>query len=127
MTAPMPVRAIRGHPRGDASRRARDLAEPELIDSFLGTGFDFELRLGEHTPIPVDDPEAAERARQFRDVLGIFATGVTVVTSMSGDRAGRDDLPVVLQRLARPAAGDVLPGQDLARLADDAAGRASSA
>jgi 3-hydroxy-9,10-secoandrosta-1,3,5(10)-triene-9,17-dione monooxygenase reductase component len=57
----------------------------ELIDSFLGTGFDFELRLGEHTPIPIDDPEAAERARTFRDVLGIFATGVTVVTSMSGD------------------------------------------
>ena len=99
----------------------------ELIDSFLGTGLDFELRLGEHTPIPIDDPEAAERARQFRDVLGLFATGVTVVTSMSGDRAGGDDLPVVLQRLARPAAGDVLPGQDLAGLAVDAPGRASSA
>lgn len=58
----------------------------ELIDSFLGTGFDFELRLGEHTPIPVDDPLAAEHARRFRDVLGMFATGVTVVTSMSGDQ-----------------------------------------
>jgi 3-hydroxy-9,10-secoandrosta-1,3,5(10)-triene-9,17-dione monooxygenase reductase component len=58
----------------------------ELIDSYLGTGFDFELRLGEHTPLPVDDPEAAARARQFRDVLGIFATGVTVVTSMSGEQ-----------------------------------------
>jgi 3-hydroxy-9,10-secoandrosta-1,3,5(10)-triene-9,17-dione monooxygenase reductase component len=58
----------------------------ELIESYLGTGFDFELRLGEHTPIPVDDPEAAARAREFRDVLGIFATGVTVVTSMSGDQ-----------------------------------------
>jgi 3-hydroxy-9,10-secoandrosta-1,3,5(10)-triene-9,17-dione monooxygenase reductase component len=58
----------------------------ELIDSYLGTGFDFELRLGEHTPIPVDDPEAAARARRFRDVLGIFATGVTVVTAMSGDQ-----------------------------------------
>ena len=57
----------------------------ELIDSFLGTGFDFELRLGEHTPIPTDDPEAAERARQFRDVLGLFCTGVTVVTSLSDD------------------------------------------
>jgi 3-hydroxy-9,10-secoandrosta-1,3,5(10)-triene-9,17-dione monooxygenase reductase component len=58
----------------------------ELIESYLGTGFDFELRLGEHTPIPVDDPEAASRAREFRDVLGVFATGVTVVTSMSGDQ-----------------------------------------
>jgi 3-hydroxy-9,10-secoandrosta-1,3,5(10)-triene-9,17-dione monooxygenase reductase component len=57
----------------------------ELIDSYLGTGFDFELRLGEHTPLPVDDPAAAEDARRFRDVLGMFATGVTVVTSMSGN------------------------------------------
>jgi 3-hydroxy-9,10-secoandrosta-1,3,5(10)-triene-9,17-dione monooxygenase reductase component len=55
----------------------------DLIESFLGTGFDFELRLGEHTPIPADDPEAAERARRFRDVLGLFCTGVTVVTSVS--------------------------------------------
>ena len=57
----------------------------ELIDSFLGTGFDFELRLGERTPIPTDDPEVAARARQFRDVLGLFCTGVTVVTAVSGD------------------------------------------
>ena len=57
----------------------------ELIDSYLGTGFDFELRLGEHTALPTDDPEAAERARQFRDVLGLFCTGVTVVTSVSDD------------------------------------------
>lgn len=57
----------------------------ELVDSFLGTGFDFELRLGEDTPLPVDDPQAAEDARRFRDVLGMFATGVTVVTSMFGN------------------------------------------
>ena len=57
----------------------------ELIDSFLGTGFDFELRLGERTPIPTDDPAVAARARQFRDVLGRFCTGVTVVTAMSGE------------------------------------------
>ena len=42
---------------------------------------------------------------------------------MSGERAGGDDLPVVLQRLPRPAAGDVLPGADLAGLAADAPGR----
>ena len=57
----------------------------ELIDSYLGTGDDFELLLGEQTPIPVDDPDAAYRARRFRDVLGVFATGVTVVTSMAGE------------------------------------------
>lgn len=54
----------------------------ELISSWLGNELDFELRLGEHTPIP-DDPEAAARARQFRDVLGLFCSGVTVVTSVS--------------------------------------------
>ncbi len=54
----------------------------ELINSWLGNELDFELRLGEHTPIP-DDPEAAARARQFRDVLGLFCSGVTVVTSVS--------------------------------------------
>jgi len=55
----------------------------ELIKSWLGNELDFELRLGEHTPIP-DDPEAAARARQFRDVLGLFCSGVTVITSISG-------------------------------------------
>lgn len=54
----------------------------ELIKSWLGNELDFELRLGEHTPIP-DDPEAAARARKFRDVLGLFCSGVTVVTSVS--------------------------------------------
>ncbi len=56
----------------------------ELITSLRGTGDDFELRLGEHTPIASDDPEAAERARSFREVLGLFCTGVTVITSISG-------------------------------------------
>jgi len=54
----------------------------ELVQSWLGNELDFELRLGEHTPIP-DDPEAAARARKFRDVLGLFCSGVTVVTSFS--------------------------------------------
>src|SRR5215204_2140591 len=44
----------------------------ELIKSWLGNELDFEMRLGEHTPIP-DDPESAARARRFRDVLGLFA------------------------------------------------------
>ena len=54
----------------------------ELVSSWLGNELDFEMRLGEHTPIP-DDPEAAARARTFRDVLGLFCSGVTVVTSVS--------------------------------------------
>ena len=55
---------------------------PELIDQFMPS-FDFHFRLGEDTPLPTDDPEALAQARTFRDVLGLFATGVTVVTSMS--------------------------------------------
>jgi 3-hydroxy-9,10-secoandrosta-1,3,5(10)-triene-9,17-dione monooxygenase reductase component len=54
---------------------------PELIDQFM-PAFDFHFRLGEDTPLP-DDPDALAQARHFRDVLGLFATGVTVVTSVS--------------------------------------------
>jgi len=72
-------------PEGISADARETWPSQQLIESFLNTGDDFELRLGEHTPIPADDPEAAARARQFRDVLGLFATGVTVVTSTSGD------------------------------------------
>jgi 3-hydroxy-9,10-secoandrosta-1,3,5(10)-triene-9,17-dione monooxygenase reductase component len=54
----------------------------ELIDSFLGT-FDFEFRPGESADI-ADTEEAQAAARRFRDVLGQFASGVAVVTSMAG-------------------------------------------
>lgn len=54
----------------------------ELIDSFLGSfPHDFEWRPGE--TIEVDDEEAQNQARRFRDVLGRYASGVTVVTTMS--------------------------------------------
>ncbi|WP_235530058.1 MULTISPECIES: flavin reductase family protein [unclassified Nocardioides] len=55
----------------------------ELIDSFLGN-FDFEFRPGEATDI-ADTAAAQEAARRFRDVLGRFASGVTVITSVAGD------------------------------------------
>ena len=54
----------------------------ELIDSFLGDSWDFELRPGE--TVRVDSEEEAQRARHFRDVLARFASGVTVVTAISG-------------------------------------------
>lgn len=73
-------------PEGMSSDARETWPSRELIDSYLGGDFDFEYRLGEHTPIPSDDPAAAEQAREFRDVLGLFATGVTVVTSMTGNR-----------------------------------------
>ena len=56
----------------------------DLIESWLGDSmFDFQLRPGEDISVSSDDPEAMAAARQFRDVLGRFASGVTVVTSMS--------------------------------------------
>lgn len=55
----------------------------ELIDSYLGP-FDFEFRPGEHTDLP-DDEAVKAAARRFRDVLGQFCSGVTVVTAMSGE------------------------------------------
>ena len=58
---------------------------PELISSWLGdVDFDFEWRPGEGSAVHTDDPAAVERARRFRDVLGRFASGVTVVTAVSG-------------------------------------------
>lgn len=56
----------------------------ELIEQWLGD-FDFELRPGEDVSVPSDDAGAQAAARRFRDVLGRFATGVTVITAMSGD------------------------------------------
>lgn len=57
----------------------------DLIESWLGDSmYDFQFRPGEDISVSTDDPEAMAAARQFRDVLGRFASGVTVVTSMSG-------------------------------------------
>jgi len=57
---------------------------PELISSWLGdVDVDFEFRPGEYGGVHADDPAAIAAARQFRDVLGRFASGVTVVTSTS--------------------------------------------
>jgi 3-hydroxy-9,10-secoandrosta-1,3,5(10)-triene-9,17-dione monooxygenase reductase component len=63
---------------------ARDTSpRPELIDSWLGEhDVDFEFRPGEDVAVH-DDVEAVSAARRFRDVLGRFASGVTVVTATS--------------------------------------------
>jgi 3-hydroxy-9,10-secoandrosta-1,3,5(10)-triene-9,17-dione monooxygenase reductase component len=58
---------------------------PELIGSWLGDqDIDFEFRPGEDVAVH-DDPRAVAAARRFRDVLGRFASGVTVVTTTSND------------------------------------------
>lgn len=67
-------------PDGIAPDAAETWPPRELIDSFLGS-FDF-------SPLPAADPETVaeeqEAAREFRDVLGRFGSGVTVVTAMTG-------------------------------------------
>ena len=65
-------------------RAAESWPSQELIDSFLGQ-FDFEFGADQPVPVPEDGSVHAESSRRFRDVLGRFCTGVTVVTSMSGD------------------------------------------
>lgn len=63
---------------------ARDTwPHPELIQSWLGDAeVDFELRPGEEVAVH-DDPEAQAAARRFRDTLSCFASGITVVTTIS--------------------------------------------
>lgn len=72
-------------PEGMSPDARETWPHPELISSWLGdVDFDIEWRPGEGSAVPADDPEAVAAARRFRDVLGRFASGVTVVTTMSG-------------------------------------------
>ncbi|WP_295658839.1 flavin reductase family protein [uncultured Nocardioides sp.] len=57
--------------------------EPGDDDDPLGRNL--EYRPGEAGVLPVDDPDSRARARLFREVLGRFASGVTVVTGLDGD------------------------------------------
>lgn len=75
--------ADHAHPSGTGPGDAVPWTD-EVIESFLGT-FDFEFRPGESADI-ADTLEAQQAARRFRDVLGRFCSGVTVVTSISGDQ-----------------------------------------
>jgi 3-hydroxy-9,10-secoandrosta-1,3,5(10)-triene-9,17-dione monooxygenase reductase component len=60
---------------------------PDLISSWLGDlDFDFEFRPGESSGVHAEDPAAVAAARRFRDVLGRFASGVTVVTATSAEQ-----------------------------------------
>ena len=59
----------------------------DLITEWLGEpGVDFELRPGETSPVHAEDVASLAAARRFRDVLGRFASGVTVVTGLSDGR-----------------------------------------
>ena len=75
----------------EASREIPEGTDPDaratrLIDTWLGDlDLDFELRPGEDGGVHTDDPATVAAVRRFRDVLGHFASGVTVVTALSGD------------------------------------------
>jgi 3-hydroxy-9,10-secoandrosta-1,3,5(10)-triene-9,17-dione monooxygenase reductase component len=70
-------------PEGMSPDARETWPSPELISSWLGDAdLDFEWRPGEASDF-ADDPAAIARARHFRDVLGRFASGVTVVTAIS--------------------------------------------
>ncbi|WP_370288039.1 flavin reductase family protein [Nocardioides sp.] len=62
----------------------------DLIADFLGDqiarldDLDFEIRPGDEVAVH-DDPGAQAAARRFRDVVGCFASGITVITAMSPD------------------------------------------
>lgn len=70
-------------PSGMSDDARESWPPPALIESFLGN-FNFEFRPGEDADI-ADTAAAQAAARRFRDVLGRYASGVTVVTSMSDD------------------------------------------
>lgn len=70
-------------PEGMKQDAAASWPSRELIDSFLGADPDaFAWRPGEVVHIDGEDAQAA--AVRFRDVLGRYASGVTVVTTVHG-------------------------------------------
>ena len=70
-------------PEGMSPDAADTWPPRELIDSFLGGDHDmFAWRPGE--VVQIDGEAAQAAARRYRDVLGQYASGVTVVTTMQG-------------------------------------------
>jgi 3-hydroxy-9,10-secoandrosta-1,3,5(10)-triene-9,17-dione monooxygenase reductase component len=75
------VSATNEIPEGMSPDARESWPSQELIDSWLGQ-FDFDPREPAAPALGVE-AEVEESSRKFRDVLGRFCTGVTVVTSMS--------------------------------------------
>ncbi len=70
-------------PDGISSDAARSWPSRELIDSYLGGEHElFSWRPGE--VVEIDGEAAQAAARTYRDVLGQYASGVTVITTMVG-------------------------------------------
>ncbi|GHJ60314.1 hypothetical protein NOK12_28320 [Nocardioides sp. OK12] len=73
-------------PEGMSADARETWPSPELIESWLGDSvYDLHLGPGDEVAVAADAPAAAAAARRFRDVLSQFGSGVTVVTTMSGD------------------------------------------
>jgi 3-hydroxy-9,10-secoandrosta-1,3,5(10)-triene-9,17-dione monooxygenase reductase component len=71
-------------PEGVSPDAAAAWPSRELIDSYLGGTHEmFSWRPGE--VVEIDGEAAQAAARTYRDVLGQYASGVTVVTTMQGD------------------------------------------
>lgn len=75
-----------------SSEGGRDQSQRGLVQAWLGDAeidSDFEFRPGEASGVHADDPVAVAAARQFRQVMGRFASGVAVVTgSADGEPVG---------------------------------------
>ena len=67
----------------DMTDRPEGARSPEAGGRELDLDHDVEWRPGEATAIAAGDAAAVSAARRFRDVLGRFASGVTVVTAIS--------------------------------------------
>ena len=72
-------------PDGISPDAAKSWPSRELIDSYLGGHHElFSWRPGE--VVEIDGEAAQAAARQYRDVLGQYASGVTVITTIQGGR-----------------------------------------
>lgn len=70
-------------PRDDPGPDARDLWAGDLSAAWTGDSmYDLQLHPGEEIVVDRSDAEAMAAARRFRDVLGGFASGITVVTAI---------------------------------------------
>ena len=101
-------------PDGISPDAAKQWPSRELIDSYLGGHHElFSWRPGE--VVEIDGEAAQAAARQYRDVLGQYASGVTVITTVQGGKPiGMTCRSTRRAALARPAAG-CLPPQKTSR------------
>ncbi len=73
-------------PEGMNPHAAETWPSAELIESFLGDSrYDLHLGPGNDVTVSATTRRPLAAARRFRDVLSQFGSGVTVVTTMSGD------------------------------------------